>query len=255
MNNLTIFEENGQLLTDSQEVAKLVGKNHKELLRDIRNYMDYLIESNFAPNDFFIESTYQDAINRTLPSYLITKKGCDMIANKLTGKKGILFTASYVEGFNKMKEFIEKGQNIGDNAPLKDFIESVGVAAEILRVNEVSKITMLKKAFELKGQPTGFLPDYVKDREKRAATTLLKRNQAPFNTRKFNILMESAGLLEHKERPSRSKGSKLFWSLTESGMEFGENQVFENNPRETQPLYYTDLFPKLLEILEETMSS
>lgn len=74
MSNLTIFEENGQLLTDSREVAKLVGKNHKELLRDIRNYMDYLIESNFAPNDFFIESTYQDAINRTLPSYLITKK-------------------------------------------------------------------------------------------------------------------------------------------------------------------------------------
>lgn len=63
-------------------------------------------------------------------------------------------------------------------ASLKDYIESVGVVAEILRVNEVSKITMLKKAFELKGQPTGFLPDYVEGREKRAATTLLKRNQA-----------------------------------------------------------------------------
>lgn len=172
-----------------------------------------------------------------------------MIANKLTGKKGILFTASYVEGFNKMKEFIEKGQTIGDNISFPDFVKSLEIVADMLRYNEASKVAMLHQAYKSFGLPTGFLPDYVESQEKHAATTLLKRNQAPFNTRKFNILMESAGLLEHKERPSRSKGSKLFWSLTESGMKYGENQVFENNPRETQPLYYTDLFPKLLEIL------
>lgn len=137
MSNLTIFEENGQLLTDSREVAELVGKEHSKLLRDIRGYCKHLNEANFGLVDFFIESTYTDSKGEVRPNFLITKKGCDMIANKLTGKKGILFTASYVEGFNKMKEFIEKGQNIGDNAPLKDFIESVGVAAEILRVNEV----------------------------------------------------------------------------------------------------------------------
>lgn len=254
MSNLTIFEENGQLLTDSREVAELVGKDHGKLLRDIRGYCEHLIESNFGLNDFFIQSTFQDAINRTLPCYLITKKGCDMIANKLTGRKGVLFTAAYVEGFNKMKEFIEKGQTIGDNVSFPDFVKSLEIVADMLRYNEASKVAMLHQAYKSFGLPTGFLPDYVESREKHAATTLLKRNQAPFNTRKFNILMESAGLLEHKERPSRSKGSKLFWSLTESGMKYGENQVFENNPRETQPLYYTDLFPKLLEILEETMS-
>lgn len=28
MNNLTVFEQNGQLLTDSREVAMMVGKDH-----------------------------------------------------------------------------------------------------------------------------------------------------------------------------------------------------------------------------------
>lgn len=36
-----------------------------------------------------------------MPNYLITKKGCDMIANKMTGRKGVLFTAVYVSAFEE----------------------------------------------------------------------------------------------------------------------------------------------------------
>lgn len=252
MTELTIFEENGQLLTDSREVAVLVGKNHKELLRDIRNYMDYLIESNFALKDFFIESTYRDSINRTLPCYLITKKGCDMIANKLTGRKGILFTAAYVEGFYKMQEFIEKGQTIGDNVPFTGYVKSVEIVADMLKYNDVSKVAMLHKAYESYNLPTEFLPSYVEGRVKYSATTLLEKNNVPYKAVAFNKRMEKAGLLEHKERKSTTKGIKKFWSLTEAGMEFGENQVSPNNPRETQPLYYEDMFPKLLGILSHS---
>lgn len=137
-------------------------------------------------------------------------------------------------------------------ALLKDYIESVGVAANILQVNEVSKITMLKKAFQLKGQPSEFLPNYVEGRVKYSATTLLEKNNVPYKAVAFNKRMEKAGLLEHKERKSTTKGIKKFWSLTEAGTEFGENQVSPNNPRETQPLYYEDMFPKLLNLLGET---
>ena len=38
------------------------------------------------------------------PNDLITQKGCDMIANKLTGKKGVLFTAAYVSAFEDMQK-------------------------------------------------------------------------------------------------------------------------------------------------------
>lgn len=48
MNNLTVFEQNGQLLTDSREVAMMVGKDHAKLLRDIREYCKHLNESNFG---------------------------------------------------------------------------------------------------------------------------------------------------------------------------------------------------------------
>lgn len=61
-------------------------------------------ERNFAPVDFFIPSNYQDNKGEDRPCYLITKKGCDMIANKLTGEKGVLFTAAYVSAFEEMQQ-------------------------------------------------------------------------------------------------------------------------------------------------------
>jgi hypothetical protein len=38
-----------------------------------------------------------------MPCYLINKPGCEMVANKLTGEKGVLFTAAYVAKFNEME--------------------------------------------------------------------------------------------------------------------------------------------------------
>jgi len=106
MKDLTIINQDGQLLVESRQVAEMVGKNHKDLLRDIRIYvgaMESDTERKIAPSKFFIESEYKDSTGRTLPCYLITKMGCEMVANKLTGEKGVLFTAAYVSKFNQME--------------------------------------------------------------------------------------------------------------------------------------------------------
>ena len=107
MNNLTIIKLNGQLLVDSREVAERVNKNHADLLRSIKGYKDILTESNYALSDFFIESSYKDRTGRMSICYLLTKKGCDMVANKMTGEKGVLFTAEYVTRFEEMESNIQ----------------------------------------------------------------------------------------------------------------------------------------------------
>lgn len=104
---MTVKSIHGQQAIDSREVAGMVGKQHKHLLRDIAGYVKIMEEANepkFGPVDFFIESSYIDSKGETRPCYLITKKGCDMIANKLTGEKGVLFTAAYVTAFEEMQE-------------------------------------------------------------------------------------------------------------------------------------------------------
>lgn len=106
MNELKAFDFNGQKVIDSRDVAVMVGREHNELLKSIRTYIGYLREGNFPQSNFFIESSYLNLQNHIQPCYLITKKGCDLIANKLTGKKGVLFTAAYVTAFEEMKQAI-----------------------------------------------------------------------------------------------------------------------------------------------------
>lgn len=93
----------------SIEVAEMVGKGHKELLRDIRRYVSQLAESKIALGDFFTESTYKDANNQSRPCFNVTKKGCEFIAHKLTGQKGTEFTARYINRFHEMENVIRDG--------------------------------------------------------------------------------------------------------------------------------------------------
>ena len=92
---------------DSREVAQMIGKTHGHLLRDIDSYRAILSESIFGLSDFFRESAYKDSTGRVLPCYQVTKKGCELIAHKLTGKKGILFTAAYINRFYEMEEILK----------------------------------------------------------------------------------------------------------------------------------------------------
>ncbi|RIN44859.1 Rha family transcriptional regulator [Staphylococcus simulans] len=111
MQDLQVVERNNEFYVDSREVAEMVGKEHKNLIRDIENYKSVILQSsNLSPDNFFVESTYLGANNRQTKHYLLTKKGCDMVANKMTGSKGVLFTAMYVDAFHKMDEHIKQSQ-------------------------------------------------------------------------------------------------------------------------------------------------
>ena len=115
----------------SMEVADMVEKNHRDLMRSIKRYSRYIEESNASLDavkndtivkennlderkialiseqvdlqDFWTESTYVDELNRKKPCYNITKKGCEFIAHKCTGKKGTVFTARYINRFHEME--------------------------------------------------------------------------------------------------------------------------------------------------------
>lgn len=137
MNDLTVFEQDGKLLTDSREVAFMVEKPHNDLMKSIRGYCKNLNEGEISPVEFFVESTYIDSKGEERPCYLCTKKGCDMIANKMTGKKGVIFTAKYTTAFEKMKDFIEKGTAYS-GISLKEQVESLEAVSNMLRMNEAT---------------------------------------------------------------------------------------------------------------------
>ena len=253
MYDLTVFEQNGQLLTDSREVARFIEKEHKNLLADIRTYTGYLTSGDFSPLDYFVSSTYTDSKGEERPCFLCTKKGCDMIANKLQGKKGVHFTARYIEAFDKMKEFIEKGVQYSKQISFKEQVECIGVVADILRVNDASKLMMLGELYKSYDLPAEFLPKYEFNgsRELKSATDLLKRYDLGMSAKNFNVLMREQGYLEERTRKSTSSpnGTKKYNALTEKGLKYGENAVSPQCQREVQPMYYADSFKELFDMV------
>jgi len=108
MNDLKVFQFGNGDVVDSREVAEMIGKDHAHLLRDIGGYIEVMGKNpKLDSSNFFIQSTYRQSGNgKENHCYLLTKKGCDMVANKMTGEKGVLFTAAYVTAFEKMREQI-----------------------------------------------------------------------------------------------------------------------------------------------------
>lgn len=120
----------GQKYLDSREVAEMVGKEHNKLLRDIRVYITQLNASKVGHTDFFTESQYTDKSNRQKPCYLVTKKGCEFIAHKLTGGKGTEFTAKYINRFHEMEDTIKTQLPQGNDLIALAVIEAQKMIAE-----------------------------------------------------------------------------------------------------------------------------
>lgn len=125
MNELVLKNET----ISSLEVAEMIDKAHNELLKDIRRYIEQLNEGNFPHVDFFRETTYVDAKGEERPCYNVTQKGCEFIANKLTGIKGAFFTAKYVNRFHDMESYISN-QN---KKPIQETLDSATRASEFIR--------------------------------------------------------------------------------------------------------------------------
>lgn len=142
---LPVFQHKGKLVADSRDIAPFVEKDHAHLLRDIRRYVKvmeqangsnfglvesaskylteskvgfsgtvskYLGDNNFVCSDYFIPATYIDPTGRELPSFYCTEMGCEMVANKMTGDKGILFTAQYVQAFHAMRDELARRREL-----------------------------------------------------------------------------------------------------------------------------------------------
>lgn len=131
--DLTVIDMNGIYTIDSREVATMVDRPHNDLMKSIRQYCEHLTAGDFSLSDFFIPSTYKDRTGRELLCYLITRKGCDMVANKMTGEKGVLFTAAYINKFHEMER--------SEQASIpKTYPEALRLAADLAEQNNVLQL-------------------------------------------------------------------------------------------------------------------
>lgn len=154
---LKLVSQNGQVLADSRDVADMTEKLHKNLVRDIENYIQILESSKLSSQDFFIESSYKaNGNNKTYKNYLLTKIGCDMVANKMIGAKGVLFTAAYTKKFEQMEKELQNGKLPGS---YKEALQQLIIEVEEKELLETQNLVLNQQVAEF--QPKASYYDMV----------------------------------------------------------------------------------------------
>lgn len=105
-NSIVVFDKE-KFYMDSMAIAKVFGKEHKSVLRAIRNLesSDEFSKRNFAPS-FYINSQ-----NKSQPLFELTKDGFTSLVFGFTGKKAWEFKELYIEKFNEMENELKNQEN------------------------------------------------------------------------------------------------------------------------------------------------
>ena len=136
-----------------------------------------------------------------------------------------------------------------DSTFLHQKLEVAKFCMDSLKMNEVSRLNVVEPIAKQFGIE---LPDYVQSNGVlKSATELLRRNKESMSIHDFNRMMVDAGYLKECERTTSSGKKSKFKTLTDKGLEFGENLVSKYCPLETQPEYYSDKFKTLLSNLKK----
>lgn len=99
------------------EICEMMNMRHDRILRKlegqelkgkhVKGIIEILNDNKMVAVDYFIKSVYIDKKGEERSCYKVTRLGCDFLANKFNGEKGIIFTAKYVKRFHEMEEAIK----------------------------------------------------------------------------------------------------------------------------------------------------
>ncbi|HFI0237743.1 TPA: Rha family transcriptional regulator [Streptococcus suis] len=121
---LGIILKNDELVVDSLTVAEVFERDHKNVLRDIRNCISEIenieidvlkIEpiSDIDANDYFYEDSIRDSYGRKRKIYYMNQKGFTLLVMGYTGQRAFSYKVAYIEQFEEMKRSLQ-GQNHGE---------------------------------------------------------------------------------------------------------------------------------------------
>ena len=146
--------ENQQITCSSLDIAIHFEKQHKNVLRDIRNLecSQEFTGLNFEPSE------YTDPTGRKLESYKITRDGFTFLAMGFTGKKAAAWKEAYINAFNQMEKRLQhifdpmvieyRKVQIGQIEQLVKRIENT-VNPSHWEISEILKVMVLQFSREL----------------------------------------------------------------------------------------------------------
>ena len=156
MNHIVLIE-NKSVITTSILVAKKFERNHRDILRAIKN-LDCSPE--FSERNFAL-AEYIDDQGKPRPMYQMTKDGFVFLVMGFTGKKAGQFKEDYINAFNEMYDYINNDHKqlykeyVDALEQFKKFSElasqagkTLNLAGKKLKPKALAKVNELEKSMQ-----------------------------------------------------------------------------------------------------------
>lgn len=214
------IKTNKQLTLDSREVANMLIRSHSDVMKMIQGsgknlgIIPILLKGNFPVSDYFIESSYKDNSGKENKCYLVTKMGCEMLGNKQQGEKGILFTAKYVDKFNKMEQTLKEQQPM-----LPTYSEALRQLADKIEENEKlesEKKELENEVFHKEDVIIGLVKNIDVSTKRQRITQIVKHNCKSNFAERYNMLYEEFNKKYHMDVRRRIVNAKERGELKKS---------------------------------------
>ena len=138
----------GTPVTDSVKVARVFEKQHKNVMKSIRNILGSA--QNLANQKWFAETTYTDAQGKRQPMFLMNRDGFSLLTMSLTGEKAMAFKVAFIEQFNRMEQAIK------ELAPATPVIPQTFAQALRLAAEQAETIEAQQKQLEAQAPKVAF---------------------------------------------------------------------------------------------------
>ncbi|WP_244807961.1 Rha family transcriptional regulator [Caballeronia zhejiangensis] len=236
----------------SREIAELTGKEHRNVLADIRKM---LAELGKAAADFSAVAKIAgpNGSVREVEIFELPKRETLILVSGYS----IQMRARIIDRWTELEARV--GQPALSQSKLAGELAIAECFTRLLKPSPSSQVAMLAHIAKNNGIEPTFLPAYVVDAasdstsgssmETKPLTDLLIAHGISISARTYNRLLADAGMQAERTRRSTSSravnGTKRFWAITEAGLLYGKNITNPNSPRETQPHWYVERFADL----------
>lgn len=236
--------KNGQPTTSSLKVAEVFEKQHKDVLRDIRE-LKTTVDKNLESADLrsvdlsmFQEDFYEVSNNnRKYPMFNMNKDGFVLLVMGYTTKRATQFKLQYIAQFNKMEKFIK--QQTQPSLP-QDYATALEQLAKQVRLNESLQIKVDQLSQPALVEQTELLPNVLYSTEEiaqeigyssaRALNQRMYAERVVYYSKKDRSWLLYAPYKDRGLKDLSTRRKSQLW--TEKGREFIKVRFTENKQEE-----------------------
>ena len=229
------------LTMTSREIAELTGKEHKNVLADIRKMLEDLGRTSA---DF--SADLPDGYGRPQPAYKLPKRETLILVSGYSTE----LRARIIDRWQELEAIVAKpAAPVLSHSPMVQAMEFAEATARMLHLEGSARLGLARKVTSIVAPHLlPALPVYAIDapagstagssEPTASLTTLLKQKNVKISAVKANKVLQDLDILEQMFRSSSSGTDRAFWSITPLGMKYGKNVISPTNQLETQPHWF-----------------